>query len=216
MHSYLICANTDIKISEEIRKLLLGWNIAEIDQVVVKKTGLSIGISEVRSFISTLSLKPQLSKYVCGIIYNANFLTIEAQQALLKTLEEPPPNAKIILCAENQTQLLQTIVSRCECINVKSDSKSNDPTINNPIISFLNEYDRPASGDIAKLEVLSMTKDELLTYINESLIYYYIRIMENSEKNRQQYLKNIQNLLKCKQLANSNVNSKLITDSLVI
>ncbi len=77
------------------------------------KKGSSIGIEEIRFFQKTFYLTPLQSKTKAFIIFNAQYLTIEAQHALLKTLEEPPLHTLIILTAVNQESLLPTILSRC-------------------------------------------------------------------------------------------------------
>ena len=51
-----------------------------------------------------------------GIIDEAELLTVDAQNALLKTLEEPPGQATLILVSTNPDALLETIRSRCQCI----------------------------------------------------------------------------------------------------
>ena len=60
-------------------------------------------------------IKPH-NKYKIYTINQANSMTIEAQNALLKTLEEPPEYAIIILITNNKEALLDTIKSRCEII----------------------------------------------------------------------------------------------------
>lgn len=62
-----------------------------------------------------LALKPYRSKYRIAIIRDAHLLSMEAANALLKTLEEPPFYAVIILVAD-ENSLLETIISRCQVI----------------------------------------------------------------------------------------------------
>lgn len=76
----------------------------------------SIKIEEVRELIARISLKPFNSRHKTAIIDNAERLTIEAANALLKTLEEPPGQAVIILIAKNSSMLLETIVSRARVV----------------------------------------------------------------------------------------------------
>lgn len=80
----------------------------------------SIGISEVRKAIKFLETKPYKSKYKSVVISEAHFLTTQAQNALLKTLEEPPSYAMLILTAKTEDSLLETILSRCRRINLLS------------------------------------------------------------------------------------------------
>ena len=73
----------------------------------------SIGISAVRSLEKFLQRKPYQAPIKTAIITQAEKLTLPAQQALLKTLEEPPAHSQIILLCPSEEQLLPTIVSRC-------------------------------------------------------------------------------------------------------
>lgn len=80
----------------------------------------SIGIDQVREAILFLSEKPFSHKNKAILIKYAHLLTIQAQNALLKTLEETPIFALIILCSKTQDMLLETIVSRCRKVYIKS------------------------------------------------------------------------------------------------
>lgn len=76
------------------------------------------GIDSVRDIIAALSRKPYQSKAVSVVITESDKLTIEAQNALLKTLEEPPGNANLFLLSENPEMLLPTVRSRCQMISL--------------------------------------------------------------------------------------------------
>jgi DNA polymerase-3 subunit delta' len=86
----------------------------------------SIGIEAVRQLEHFLSLKVPRSAPVnrVVIIESAHTLTLEAQNALLKTLEEPPAGSLIILTANREQVLLPTIRSRAQTITVKRPAKS--------------------------------------------------------------------------------------------
>lgn len=71
------------------------------------------GIERIRQIKGLLSRKPYQSKYVSVIITEADSMSPEAGNALLKTLEEPPDFAQIILLAKSPDQVLPTIRSRC-------------------------------------------------------------------------------------------------------
>lgn len=73
----------------------------------------ALGIDEVRSIKAILSRRPYHSKAVTVIISRADQMSLDASNALLKTLEEPPAFAQIILLASKPELLLPTIRSRC-------------------------------------------------------------------------------------------------------
>lgn len=83
------------------------WDFLELDAQE------NPGIEGLREFTSRLAKKPFNSDFQTAVIWEANNLTIEAQNALLKILEEPSATLKIILTAPIASGLLSTIVSRC-------------------------------------------------------------------------------------------------------
>jgi DNA polymerase III delta' subunit len=83
------------------------------DHAVVSATGRSIGVDEVRELIQRVSIKPFEGGRHTVVIDDAEKLTAQAQNALLKTLEAPPGGAVFFLLTTSPSQLLPTIVSRC-------------------------------------------------------------------------------------------------------
>ncbi len=80
----------------------------------------SIGVEEVRSQINNdVQIKPYNDKYKIYIIEDAHLLTVQAQNALLKTIEEPPEYVIILLLTSNSERLLPTIISRCVTLNLR-------------------------------------------------------------------------------------------------
>jgi hypothetical protein len=78
---------------------------------------ISIGIAEVRQVSQFLSRKPISGPTNTVIVHDAHLLTIPAQNAFLKTLEEPPPNSVIYLVTSQSELLLSTILSRIQIIS---------------------------------------------------------------------------------------------------
>jgi DNA polymerase-3 subunit delta' len=84
--------------------------------VLASAEGKAIGIDLVRDLIRTMSLKRVSAGPRIAIVRDAHRLTVEAQNALLKLLEEPPGSALIVLVTENAAALLPTVRSRCQQI----------------------------------------------------------------------------------------------------
>lgn len=76
-------------------------------------------IDLVRELMASLMLKPYLGGWKVVIIDGADSMNWQAANAFLLTLEEPPPSSVIILVAENQHMLPETVVSRCQKIYFK-------------------------------------------------------------------------------------------------
>lgn len=119
------------------------------------------GIALIRQVLSTISLKPIRGQKKSVILLHADTLSIPAQNALLKTLEEPPADTLLILTAENENMLLETIRSRCQII------KNNEKTI------FTNDYSE-GTYSLAHAEELSKDKTKTLEYLAEQ-----IRLLQN-------------------------------------
>jgi DNA polymerase-3 subunit gamma/tau len=71
------------------------------------------GIDDIRELRDKIRLSPVKNRYKIYIIDEAQMLTNEAFNALLKTLEEPPAHAIFILCTTVPQKLPETIISRC-------------------------------------------------------------------------------------------------------
>ena len=100
-------------------KKALGKNHPDIIYVNHEKPG-TISIDEIREqLISDVSIKPYCSPHKIYIIPDAEMMTVQAQNALLKTIEEPPEYAVIMLLTSNADALLPTIQSRCVRLDLK-------------------------------------------------------------------------------------------------
>ena len=79
----------------------------------------TIKVEQIRELQSSLSLAPYEAKYRIALMLNFQEATPNAQNALLKTLEEAPPKVILILTADSVENLLPTIVSRCEILRLR-------------------------------------------------------------------------------------------------
>ena len=80
----------------------------------------TISVEDIRAQVNNdVAIKPYSSKYKVYIINEAEKMTVQAQNAILKTLEEPPAYVIILLLVSNLQTLLPTILSRCVTLNMK-------------------------------------------------------------------------------------------------
>ena len=94
------------------------------DIIWVTHEKYSIGVDDIRNQINNdISIKPYSSEYKIYIVPDAERMTEQAQNALLKTMEEPPQYAILILLTNNIERLLPTIVSRCVTLNLRPVKK---------------------------------------------------------------------------------------------
>lgn len=86
------------------------------DILILEPVRGSLRIDQIRRLISALAIKPFSARHRIAIIADAHTMNLQAANALLKILEEPPANTTLILTAIQKADLLPTIVSRCRHI----------------------------------------------------------------------------------------------------
>lgn len=120
-HAHLIVGDNGIGksiIAKELAIKLL--NKSEIKQYVdiiefkIAKNKKTIGVDEIRSIIEETGKRPFEGDKKVIIIYEGHKITVQAQNAFLKTIEEPPKGVYIIILCENYDMILDTIKSRCQ------------------------------------------------------------------------------------------------------
>ncbi|MBU5336349.1 ATP-binding protein [Intestinibacter bartlettii] len=119
-HAYMFEGPTGVgknTMARELAAILLEMDnlFNSPDYIEIKPDGNSIKIAQIRKLQTDILVKP-FKSYKIYVIDEAQKMTVEAQNALLKTLEEPPKYAIIILVTNNKESLLDTIKSRCEII----------------------------------------------------------------------------------------------------
>ncbi len=100
-------------------KQALSGNHPDIIFITHEKPG-TIGVDDIRRQINTdVAIKPYSGPKKIYIVSEGEKMTVQAQNALLKTLEEPPEYAVILILTDNVNTLLPTILSRCVVLNMK-------------------------------------------------------------------------------------------------
>ncbi len=135
LHSYLFIGNEGIgkrQVAQEFAKSVMcleetGCNRCKSciefdtnnnpDYMYIQPDGNNIKIEQIRHMQAKAFEKPIISNKKVYLINDAETMTIEAQNCLLKTLEEPPEYVTIILICSNESSLLNTIKSRCSIIH---------------------------------------------------------------------------------------------------
>lgn len=101
-------------------KQAVGRNQPDIIYVKHEKPN-TISVDDIRTQVNNdIVIKPYSSKHKIYIIDEAEKMNVQAQNALLKTIEEPPAYAVIILLTTNADMFLPTILSRCVTLNIKA------------------------------------------------------------------------------------------------
>ena len=157
-------------------------NHPDIIKVMHEKPA-TIGVEDIRVGINdNILIKPYACNWKIYIINEAEKMTVQAQNALLKTLEEPPAYAVILLLTSNLEVMLPTILSRCVVLNMK-------PVPDDMIKSYLmRELQVPdykadvctafAQGNLGKAKALAVSEEFDNIKTEAISLLRYIRQME--------------------------------------
>lgn len=214
--------NTSLR-DKEVHKILDSHNLtsrkvsSDIHIVDIPEDKKSIGIDQIRAAISFLGKKPFENQFKAVVIYHSEALTIEAQNALLKTLEEPPEYALVILAAKTEYAMLPTILSRCIKIQVKSGEQEigKEPVVEllhlskGKLLEWAAEKSKEEKSELVEL---------LETWLEE--LHYEIK---NERKNKENSItfeqaKNAIQLIQVikDDLEKTNINTKLVLEYLAL
>ena len=146
----------------------------------------TIGVEDVRIQINNdMGIKPYSSRYKIYIISEGEKMTVQAQNALLKTLEEPPEYGMIMILTTNADALLPTILSRCVVLHMKPVK---DELVRNFLMETMEIPDYKADirvafarGNIGKAKLLGSSEE--FDHVREEAVTLmkYIGDMELSE-----------------------------------
>ena len=145
------------------------FNIFELDAASNRK------IDDIRDLLEKVKIPPQLGKYKVYIIDEVHMLTKEAENAFLKTLEEPPPHIVFILATTEKNKILPTILSRCQIYDFnKISDEDNKQYIEEIIKSEGYKYETKAVSIIAKKAFGSLRDsltilDRVINYTNGNI-----------------------------------------------
>ncbi len=121
-----------------------------------------ITIGQVRNLLQTIYLKPNEARFKVAIMVAAERLNIQAANAFLKTLEEPPASSIILLLSTDPERLLETIVSRCLRLSFSSEGRMDlDDARQAWLTTFCVEAAREQKGLLARYRLLSVVLNKL-------------------------------------------------------
>ena len=157
------------KDSIELEKYDHAFNIFELDAASNRK------IDDIRDLLEKVKIPPQIGKYKVYIIDEVHMLTKEAENAFLKTLEEPPSHIVFILATTEKNKILPTILSRCQIYDFKKISDQDSKSYIEEIIKSEGyKYEPKAISIIAKKAFGSLRDsltilDRVINYTNGNI-----------------------------------------------
>jgi hypothetical protein len=178
------------------------------------KGGESIGIEDVKKLQKEMVYQPFQEDFQIGVIFNAHNLTTEAQNALLKTLEEQPATTEYILLVNNEKNLLPTIVSRGIKHYVKTRSPKKEAKPPRPEILDMDLVDQ-----FAQIEKLA--KEGGINPMLESLLHYFRNsLTEGIRKKREEEVaanrRAVETVTTAQIRLKANGNKKLVLENMML
>ncbi len=182
----------------------------------------SISISQIRELNKNLLFKPLRAPLRVAFIEEAQLLTLEAQNAFLKTLEEPPEKVVIILCTRDPQQILVTLVSRCRLIMLaqKPEIELLEKEEKEFTEILLNLFTSDLGQKFSWAEKLGPNKEEALLQLDKMAVVGRTLMLKllQQEKNVYPKAKKYHNFLKqtekIKNFVRANVNPRFALENL--
>ena len=205
----LVCSQ--LQQDQEIKNLAKGYQIDiknALDVFEITPQKKQISINQIRELKGHIYQKPIKAKVKFVVVKDADMLTIEAQNALLKLLEEPPSHAVIILATQRKQKLLPTVRSRTVEIITSFQKKRLSKNIEFPdsdfdeAITALSQVENPKGWIDCQIENFY---ERLLTEVNK-----------NNPDEIKAISKRIEGLSYSKKLIEANVNAKFVLFSLAL
>ncbi len=184
-------------------------NISDPDLLIIEKDKerKSIGIASSREIKKFLQERPLNKRKKTVVVVAAELMTTEAQNALLKIMEEPPSYAEIFLLSKTENSLLETVISRC--VKKRADVS-----------------ERVGEGSSEINEILEMTLGERLDKAKELSVMEKEEIMDTLEswvmdlrlgESGQTSIERVEKIMDIKKsLEETNVNQRLAIESLLL
>lgn len=199
--SHLIQTNID-KICQQLNNEINPNN----PDIFIINEATGWAIESVRLLKKWLSQKPFNHKNKIIIIYQVDQFSLESQNALLKSLEEPGDNNYFFLTTNKPSKIINTIISRCQIIKLKNDfslSKDTKPLVISDQIKT----------NLIQSENISKDKNQVLPFLESQLKTYQQLILKNPTAKNSQI---IQKILKSINMIEANVDPRSALDFLFL
>lgn len=216
MQSLLILGNKT-ETEARIEKYISDLHISQFDILKIGRdeTAGIDDVKKIRAFVTTSAVS---GKIRAAVIYDAEKATTQAQNALLKVLEEPPANCLIILTASKAHSLMPTVVSRCQIVFVSTADDTPDDDHEKTIRSLST---RSVAEKILIVQEKIKTKADAMDFLSESIRAYHSFLHENPQASaytldRKKILTNTRKCLNALTLIENNCNPRLTLEVLLI
>ena len=236
----LIIETNDTNISDDLKKIIkifmcnsqkLSCNLCssckkiennthpDIKIINLEDDSSSIKINQIREIREDAHIIPNESDYKIYVINKADYMTVQAQNAFIKILEEPPNHVKFVLICSSINNLLETIRSRCEIFryNIQENIENQEILdISEQIFETILNKNKPKT-----LEILSKIPNNRIFLKNliKNILKKYIELSKNNSadfKHIEYIIETIDELQYILNLVDKNINFNLLINYLLI
>ena len=205
MHAYIVSGGSP---DDWIGKMLKDRSVSPHDTITIAPDGPSVGIEMIRPIAPLLSIHPVAGTRRAVLVRQAHAMTIEAQNAFLKTLEEPPGDALIILQTDQPDALLPTILSRCQLVRLAPTAVDGDDDAILLCSKTLEQLRESSFGKrLQIIDTLAKTREDALTFVNLAIRALHPNLQTNG------VAKLLRNLLATRTRIMGNINPRLVLDA---
>ena len=209
MHSFIISTKKLEEGLEKAKEQSKSEKINDFD-IEVLRFEEALGIEDVRKIQGKIFLKPLKGEKKSLILILKSGASIEAQNSMLKLLEEPPPSSLIFIIIDNPLSLLPTILSRAKVVELKKEQRIEGESFN----QFLKI--RSEGEALSLAQELSKDKNSAILWL-EDLILSARDKMLNSLGDKQENIRLRNLILESEQahydLKNTNTNTRLVLEN---
>lgn len=188
----------------------LGFDINHPDLLLFKPEE-KLGIEQARKIKNFLKLKPYKAEGQMIVIISAENLSQDAQNALLKTLEEHADGVNLILGANVEDTLLSTLISRCQIIWLNEKVEEIDEKELEKLYKQIEKLETSIIEERFKFIEKLENKEQFLI----ALTHYYRNKLSNS-KPQEPVINFLKALLEANKWINANVNNRAILEYLML
>lgn len=185
MQSTIIVGKTQKDREDAAIDLCKQYSVDPLDCVFIRSTNdkgevESIGIADVKRIQESLFLAPFHGTAKAVILTHCDTITLVAQNALLKILEEPPVNTYIMLLAEREEVFLPTVLSRCtimQLAKIPTLSSEEKDTIQ---AVWQRIRTAPLGEKLALAQSLTKKKEDTETFLTQLTLFLYEQLGQGS------------------------------------
>jgi len=226
-HAYLVVSkNTEYaysQVKEFVEKILNANDLSNnVDyKLIESEDGKSIKINQIRDMQSDVAIKPIKGDRKIYVIVDADKMNEQAQNCILKTLEEPPLYASIFLITAFPEKLIDTVNSRVKRVKIDGENEIKEFE---RVKSFIDNMNNISDTDKLKFaDYFADNKDDFRDILKYMIVYYHEliqKILSSEQKSDtitcRELSENISVCEKCIEKLDRNCNFNMIVDYLLL